>query len=279
MELDITMARIGIATWNFQGAELAPKLRMFAEMGYTAVSINNRLLDTITAQEEAEANLILDEFDLIVTAHGGFVDEDVDMRRTERILQWHEHTGRIACNSYDVPSVVAADGIKRAVPEQISDTLAKLLDTFAGTGIRVLLEDCPLNSEIAQHFDGWTEKHPHLGTLADLGHMNMRLRERRSDNPLKPGAVEGYLKALPWEIAELHIHSNDGSKDQHAPPYAPNADLASAAVVLREMGFDGISTIELVPAWCGLPEEEIIPACRKSLKYWRGLMNGETSCT
>jgi len=84
--------------------------------------------------------------------------------------------------------------------------------------------------------------------------------------------VEAYLKGIPWEIVELHVHSNDGSRDQHAPPYAPNADLPTAARVLREIGFTGVSTIELVPAWCGMPPEEIMPACRRSLEYWSDLL-------
>ncbi len=274
------MDRIGIAVWNFPGDLLAPKLRMFAEMGYTAVSINNRFMDTLTDGEEAEANRVLEEFDLLVTLHGGLVatgeqvDENLILRRAERILRWHKNTGRIVCNSYDVPNT-EADGMKRKDPARISQVVRLILDRYAESGIRVLLEDCPLNDEMAEYFDGWTKAYPHLGTLVDLGHMNMRLRGRQSDGLLEPGAVENYLKAIPWEIGEIHVHSNDGSKDQHAPPYLLNADLETATRVLREIGFKGISTIELVPAWCGLPEEEVIPACRKSLDYWRRLLNEE----
>lgn len=279
------MDRIGIAVWNFPGELLAPKLRMFAEMGYTAVSVNNRLMDTLTDDEESLANRVLEEFDLVATVHGGLIapgeplDENLVLRRAERIFRWHKNTGRIACNSYDVPNAQTADGVRRKDPSQIIGVLRKLLDRFAESGVRVLLEDCPLNSEMSEYFAGWTKAYPHLGILVDLGHMNMRLREYRSDQSLAPGAVENYLKAIPWEIAEIHIHSNDGSKDQHGPPYAPNADLKTAARVLREIGFKGISTIELVPAWCGLPEEEVIPACKKSLEYWKKLLNGDQPCT
>jgi sugar phosphate isomerase/epimerase len=120
---------------------------------------------------------------------------------------------------------------------------------------------------------GWTEKHPHLGVLIDLGHMNLRLREPKHDpQPLRPGAIETYLRGIPWEISEVHVHSNDGTKDQHAPPYAPNADLVTAAGVLREIGFQGVSTIEFAPLWCGMAEEEIIPALRRSLQFWRDLL-------
>lgn len=271
--------RIGIAVWNFAGEELSPKLRSFAEMGYTAAGINGRLLDSLSDEDEAEAGRVMEEFDLLLTVHSGLTHTDQPLGETtarvraDRIIRWHQRTGRIACSSYDTPHVNIAEGVRRADPEPILGILDELLAVFDGTAIRVLLEDCPIYPEQMHQLQGWTDRYPHLGILVDLGHMNLRLREPSHDpQPLKPGAVEAYLKGIPWEIAELHIHSNDGTKDQHAPPYAPNADLPTAARVLREIGFDGISTIELVPGWCGMPAEEIIPACRRSLEYWSGLL-------
>ncbi len=267
--------RTGIAIWNFQGDRIDTKLRAFAEMGYTAASINNHSLDVISDEEEAEASRVADEYDLVLTFHGGFTDESKDpqvaVRRAERIARWQKRSGRIACTSYDVPGVPVPGRCSRKEPERIFGMLEGILATLAGTGVRVLLEDCPLRPDEMQ---GWAEKHPQLGILVDLGHMNLRLREPRHDpQPLKPGAVEAYLGSIPWEIVEVHVHSNDGTRDQHAPPYAPNADLVTAARVLKERGFDGISTIELVPAWCDLPAEEIIPACKRSLEYWNGLLS------
>lgn len=278
------MDRIGIAAWNFNLGSLPEKLRLFAELGYTAASINNNLMDTLSPDEEAAANRVIEEYDLILTFHGGFskpnepLDEDLALRRAERIFRWHKRTGRVLNTSYDVPNGESADGTRRKAPEQIIGVLRKVLERFASTDIRVLLEDCPLNAEAAGFFGKLTKEYPHLGILIDLGHMNIRLHGRSSETPLAPGSVEKYLRDIPWEIAELHVHSNDGSKDQHGPPYMPNADLVTAAKVLKDLGFHGVSTIELVPAWCGLPEEEIVPACRKSLEYWRGLMEG-TECT
>ena len=266
------MSTIGIATWNFDGDQLSTKLRMFAEMGYTAASINNRLLDSLSDDEESEISSVVAEYDLVLTFHGG-LDEATALVRAERIVRWHQRTARIVCSSYDTPRVSIAEGIRRADPQPVLRIMEELLSIFAGTGIRVLLEDCPTDPEHMRHFEGWTDRFRHLGVLVDLGHMNLRLREPRHDpQPLEPGAVEAYLKGIPWEIVELHVHSNDGSRDQHAPPYAPNADLPTAARVLREIGFDGVSTIELVPAWCGMPPAEIVPACRQSLEYWRDLL-------
>ena len=271
------MSGIGIAVWNFEGDDIAAKLRMFAEMGYTAASINNRSLDLLSDEDESRIAETADEHDLALTFHGGFTDESQDsqvaVRRAERIARLHERTGRVACTSYDVPGTPVPGCCSRKEPERILGMLEDVLRTMNGTGVKVLLEDCPLYAEDAVRIDGLRERYPHLGVLIDLGHMNLRLREPRHDpRPLDPGAVEAYLRRVPWEIAELHVHSNDGTRDQHAPPYAPNADMAEAARVLREIGFDGISTIELVPKWCGLPDDEIEDACRRSLEHWRGLL-------
>lgn len=265
------MSRIGIAVWNFSGDNLGAKLRAFAGMGYTAASINGRLLDSLSDEDEMEADAIMDEYDLLLTLHGGLRDSEGEAARgrAERIIRWHERTGRIVCSSYDVPRVTVAEGCRRVDPQQIVGRLGEVLNAFEGTGIRVLLEDCPTEPAHVDLLQGLTG----LGVLVDLGHMNLQLREPRHDpQPLKPGAVESYLRGIPGEIVEVHVHSNDGSKDQHAPPYAPNADLVTAARVLREIGFSGISTIEFAPSWCGMPDEEIIPACRKSLEYWSGLL-------
>lgn len=271
------MSRIGIATWNFGEGTLCERVRTFAEMGYNAVSINNRALDFLTEEEEGEISKIADEHDLLLTFHGSLVskvaDESTIIAHAERMVKWQKRTGRIKCASYDTPHVAIAEGIYRADPQPILGILDMVLSIFSGTGVRVLLEDCPIFPWQAERMKELAEKHVHLAILVDLGHMNLRLREpRHNPQPLKAGAVEEYLKGIPYEIAELHVHSNDGTKDQHAPPYAPNADLATAAKVLREIGFNGVSTIELVPAWCGMQPEEIIPACRKSLDYWANLL-------
>lgn len=253
-------------------------MRTFANMGYTAVSINNLALDVISAEEEAEIAKVSDEYDLLLTFHGSLAgdyrtNEAKVIADAEKIFKWQENTGRVACVSYDTPHVAIAKGIHRADPELVLGVLDKILSIFAGTGVRILLEDCPIFQWQAERMKSLAQKHSHLGILVDLGHMNLRLREPRHEpQPLKPGAVESYLKGIPYEIVELHVHSNDGTKDQHAPPYAPNADLATAAKILREIGFKGISTIELVPAWCGMQPEEIMPACRKSLDYWANLI-------
>jgi len=266
------MSRIGIAIWNFEGERLGPKLRWFAEMGYTAACINNRALDSLSDEEESEAAKVTDEFDLALTFHGGLLDTPA-IARAERIVRWHKRTGRIACTSYDVPGAFNAEGFKRKQPERIVDVLKDVLAVVAGTGVRVLLEDCPIFPEDVEQVEGLAEKHPGLGILVDLGHMNLRLRDPEPDSqPLRPGAIEAYLKGIPWKISEIHVHSNNGIKDQHAPPYAPNADLVTAARVLSEIGFDGISTIEFAPGWCGMPPEEVEHACRRSLEYWRGLL-------
>jgi len=268
------MDRIGIALWNFEGDPIG-NLRMFVGMGYTAVSINGKLLDTFGESQEQEILRIATQSDIIFTFHGGLTNDEgaSAQRRAIRILKWQECTGRVACVSYDTPRIHTPDGVKRADPEPILPIFREMLELFAGTGIRIALEDCPIDADHLQHLGALQDQYPHAGVLVDLGHMNLRLRERaRMQTEPTRQEINAYLNEIPWEIVELHVHSNDGTRDQHAPPYFPNADLPSAACTLRDMGFSGISTIEIAPRWCGLTADEAIPAAAKSLEYWRHLI-------
>ena len=272
------MSKIGIATWNLDGDSLDSKLRGFADMGYNAGSVLGNFLDRISPADLRAVEHTIEQRDLLLTVHSSFQgpdkmpDEAETLTQAERILDWHARTGRIAALTYDAPKIEVSAGVRRPDVTTITTILAKVLSLTAGSGIRVGMEDYPLNTADLDLLPDWANTFPHWGILIDLGHMNLRLRKPKHDpQPLAPGAVEAYLRSVPLEIVEVHVHSNDGTADQHAPPYAPNADLESAARVLGELGFRGISTIELVPAWCGLAPDEILPAVRKSLAFWSDL--------
>ena len=274
------MKRIGIATWTLGGDDLDTKLRLLADMGYNAASVLGNFLEHTSPDDLSAVERTLEELDLVLTVHSNFngpdktPDEAKTVTQAERILDWHARTGRIAALTYDAPKIEVSTGVRRVDVTTIRTILTRVLSLTPGSGIRVGMEDYPLNTADLELLPDWAKTFPHWGILVDLGHMNMRLRKPRHDvQPLAPHAVENYLSAVPLRIVELHIHSNDGSADQHMPPYAGNADLASAARRLNDAGFDGISTIEIVPAWAKLDSDEVLPAVRKSLEFWNDLMD------
>lgn len=271
------MRIVGISTWSLEEESLARRVRAVAEIGYNAVSFLGDFLDATPLDELAGIERVIEKKDLLVTVHSGFgwphreVDEKVSLAQAERILEWHAKTGRVACLSYDVPWVEISPGIHRTDPTTILGVFEKVLCLSSGSGVRVALEDCPLDPGQLEHFAGWTERFPHWGVLVDLGHMNMRLREPKHDpQPMAPGAVKDYLSRVPIEFVEIHVHSNDGTDDQHLPPYMGNADLPAAARAMQRIRFQGVSTIEFGRAW-GAPGESL-PAAGKSLDYWQGLL-------
>jgi len=268
------MSRIGIAVWNFAGDNL-DKITTFADTGYAAISINGRFFDEPSESDHDAVRRVAEERDLLVTVHGGFhgpdkqtIDEAQTITRTRRVLEWQEETGRVAALTFDAPKIMV-EGIRRVDAKTVSSILGKVLSLTAGSGMKVGMEDFPLNESDLALLPDWPSEFSHYGMLVDLGHMNMRLRKNREYEG--PAGVEDYLRALPVPIIELHIHSNGGARDEHAPPYAGNADIPTAARILKAMEFQGISTIEVVPAWCGLSSEEALPAAKKSLEYWKGL--------
>jgi sugar phosphate isomerase/epimerase len=273
--------RIGLAVGNFDAESLAAKVRMSADMGYNAVEVHGRFLADTPPDDLAEVERLLSELDLLLTVHTGFASThgmcspSETVARTSDILDWHAKMGRVACISYDVPWKEIAPGMYRTDPTEIAAAFEEVLRISAGRGVPIALEDWPLDEESLSAHADWVEKYPHWTILLDLGHMNMLLREPKHDpQPLEPNAVESYIRRIPLAIAETHIHSNDGSEDQHLPPYMGNTEFEAALRALDEVGFEGIHTIEIVPGPDGLPRKEIPAAARKSILYWRNFLNG-----
>jgi len=272
--------RIGLAVGNFDAPSLAEKVKLSVEMGYEAIEVHGRFVADTPTDDLAEVERLLVEHDLVLTVHTGFAavhgmsSHSDTIARTAEILDWDQRTGRLACISYDVPWKEIATGVYRTDPTQIASSFEEVLRISTGRGVPVALEDWPLDEESLRAHADWVGKYPHWGILLDLGHMNMMLREPKHDSqPLEPGAVESHIKGIPLRILETHIHSNDGSDDQHQPPWMGNADFPAAIRALGEIGFDGIHTVEILAGPESIRREEVPDAARKSLGYWRDLLN------
>lgn len=273
------MGRIGLAVGNFDAENLAAKVRIAADMGYDAIEVHGRFLADTPPDDLAEVEHLLTDHDLVLMVHTGFASTHgmsnpaETVTRTAEILDWHSRTSRLACISYDVPWKEMARGMYRTDPTEIASAFEEVLRVSAGRGVPIALEDWPLDEESLRAHADRVEKYPHWAILLDLGHMNMLLREPKHDpQPLEPDAVESYIRRIPLTIVETHIHSNDGSEDQHLPPYMGNTDFETALRALDEVGFEGIHTIEIVPGPHGLCREEILPAADKTLVYWARLI-------
>ncbi len=104
--------------------------------------------------------------------------------------------------------------------------------------------------------------------LIDLGHLNIRIPKPAGESTFSIDAAREYLDRFDLPVNELHVHNNDGRADLHAPPTTGTADMAAIARLLIEKGVNCVSTIEIVPRWCGLTEQQGLDAAREALDFW-----------
>lgn len=275
---------IGIATWNFSEGTLAERIERFVGMGYNAVSLNTIDAAPLARGEMPEAEAAILWHSVPVTIHGGLGPKGLPIDRG-RILtdfraycDWHARTGLLVSVNYDAATQKTGSGETRFRCEEMRDTLAEMLSMSGGMGFTVGIEDWPRTSEDLAVVES-LRAHPHLGMLIDLGHLNMRIA--KSDDPDQPFLIEAareYLANMVLPVNELHVHNNDGAKDLHAPPEVGTSDLRALSRLLHDTGklalrgASCVSTIELVPAWCGLMEAEGWSAAAEALGFWRNAL-------
>lgn len=267
---------VGIATWNFREGTLAQRIDTFARMGFNAVSLIAGDACALCDGKAADVDKVIEKHSLAVAVHAGFMVGDklvpdyVLLSDFEMYMDWNEKTGALHTVNYDA-ALISEGGERRYDAESMCRTLKKMLSMSNGEGFSVGVEDWPRNREQLEHTADLAS-YSHFGILIDIGHMNMRIREEQGDGgPFPVKAAQHYLDSVDLPVNELHIHNNNGIKDQHAPLGSGNADMAAIAEMLRRKGVTCISTIEIVPAWSGLSEEEGLKAAEESLALWHEL--------
>jgi len=236
--------RTGIAVWNFKEKGLLENVEHFARAGFRAAShVGGRF---VKLDDDALAGLAdtLHRHELTFTVHHKLPDPgnpeecDAFAPQMDKIRQFHDERHPLAGLTFDTWYDI----------DQLLPHLRYALEAFRDTDVFVCCEDFPLDETQRRLLDGLDETFPNLGVLIDLGHLNMRVTKENPDQD-RADAVRRHLHAVPLTIRELHVHNNDGLRDQHQHLLAGTLPVAAAAAVLREIGFDGISTIEFVPEW------------------------------
>lgn len=268
---------IGIATWNFREGTLAQRIDTFARMGFNAVSLIAGDACAVCTGQAPDVEKVIEKHSLAVAIHGGFmvgeklIADYVLLNDFDHYASWNEKTGALHTVNYDAALLTNEHGERDYDTESMCRVLKRMLSISNGEGFSVGIEDWPRNPEQTEAVADLTA-YSHFGILIDLGHMNMRIWEDRGrDEPFPVKDAQHYFDNITLPINELHVHNNNGIKDQHAPLDMGNADLEAMAGMLRRRGTTCISTIEIVPAWSGLNEEEGLKAAEESLTLWRQL--------
>lgn len=257
--------KYGIMIWMYQHRLPAENVNFFAAHGFDAISTSAFHLDgkhMMTDQEASAMAEALQAHSLSFNIHHCLPYEAYSRQDFQRDIDtyygWMARYGLTIHNlSFDVP-------LSRR--PHIKEDLEYLLERFEGTSTRISVEDFAIREE---EYDAIrTLRHSlRFGQLIDLGHMNIRLH-RTAEGPApwltpcheaapflpgdnRPDAFAQSYRRLRFPVYEIHVSNNDGEVDGHFPPRQGTADMAGVITALCREGFDGIFTIETVPAWHG----------------------------
>jgi len=262
---------IGLAIWNFKEGTLAERIQRCADAGFDYVSLIGEDAANLSRGRCPEAEDAILRNSLRVTVHGSMmsrsdlVDPGLLLQDFDALIAWHARTSRLIGVHYDP----ARSSDSEYLSSHMRDVLREMLRISSGTGVVVGVEDWPVTLSQLQGLEELT-KFDHFGLLIDLGHLNIRLRRTCGlDVPFPIEAMRDFFNNLPVPVNELHIHNNNGERDQHAPPPNGTADLAAVGETLARAGIKCVSTIEIVPSWCGLDDQQGWQAAKEAADFWR----------
>lgn len=261
--------RYANAIWNY--AEPAqPVLDVageFADLGYDAISLSSTQLAKLREEAEGIAALV-QERDLALTMHCSF---DVTIADIEAAFSWFGDALRAI--TFDAVMTFDPRGGFYDTGRMVS-LLRDIIEASEGSELRVAIEDFPLDDSALDFYRQDLDvllQCARYGILIDVGHLNMRLT---GGGYFEGMSVAEYMQRLPLPIVEVHLHDNNGQKDEHGHFGLGNIDFVEVAAALKSVGFDGVSTIEIAPSFHGSTPAESKPRAKESLEQWRAMWEG-----
>ncbi|MHB9035636.1 MAG: sugar phosphate isomerase/epimerase family protein [Armatimonadota bacterium] len=142
------------------------------------------------------------------------------------------------------------------------DALARLVDMGKELHIKVMLENMPRFSRVAQ-IKPILEAIPEAELLLDVGHANLDTAHNFS---------EELLAHFGERLGHVHIHDNRGGKDDmHLPLGVGNINWLKIVRALKNANYDGTVTIEVFG-----DDDDYLVMSRDKLKYlWEHTEAGE----
>lgn len=272
----------GLAIWHYPHRNDVENAKFFAENGFGGVSMHGRAMAKVGMNEELSEAFasVIQENHLVLTAHGklpaSHEEKDVEIFKhdIESIAKFQKKYGLLEVLSFDVP-VEIRDNVLPYIEYVLKH------EEFG----KIAVEDFGLTEEERKQIEP-LKGNSRFGYLLDIGHMNVRLRGKGTENILffnspsecpqseEPGVTE-FLQAFrskEFPVFELHLHNNDGATDGHNFLENGSLDMRIIAEVLKKIAYDGIVTIESVPRLQGFHYPESDEKIIKTLEYWKNLI-------
>ena len=273
----------GLAIWHYPHRSMVDNIRYFASLGLDSVSVHgaqfvNAIADPATAEVIA---LAVRETGVVFTVHYALPRKhdpeavSVFEAGIHAIAAWQKKHESIAVLSFDVPQPIRG-GVG------IGGYLDFVLETVPEC--KVAVEDFGLNAaerEQIAHLKG----DDRFGYLVDIGHLFLRVCGRNhsgktlftnapDEHPVCEAPDQSVFKAAleskGHPIFEMHLHNNDGADDLHWFLEQGEMDVPAVAKALKEIGFNGVLTVESAPGFrfeCrGRDADEGI---KRTLDYWK----------
>lgn len=263
--------KFGVAVWSY----CTPKrnalelIEQAASMGCQVVSLLPSQVAGLPPRERQALADKLRALKLEATVHGNCEMTDAEIAAVVGTLG-----ARLLCFTADAAKTEDSRGRFFDAPP-ILRTLRRIRQETQGTRVRFGVEDFPLDRAALDFYGGELAelfRDERAGVLIDLGHMHLK---RSGAAYFKKMTAADYLGRVPLEIIEVHVHDNDGKKDQHAGMGCGTVPFREVGAALRTLGFDGVSTIEIAPRLHGADPDEsghLVPA---ALQQWRGILAGQ----
>ena len=262
--------RYATAIWNYwtPDTSLAELVEEFAGFGYDTISFSTAQLKTLEPEETREAASLIQDRDLAVTLHGNF---EITLADAESfIMLFGARVYSFTCD----PAMVSDSRGRFYDAGRMAAFLHEILRMSEGTGLRVAIEDFPLDQTALDYYSSDLAPllaSPRYGILVDVGHLNLRLT---GGGYFEGVGILDYMERSPLPVVEVHLHDNDGQRDQHGHFGLGNISFAEVASALKSISFDGVSTIEIAPSLHGASHEESKVQSCESLRRWKELWEG-----
>ena len=275
--------KLGFSACNYPHRSLYENLDYARAHGFDFVEAYGPAVDHLLASGEGDILAARIEKTVPITIHHALPDpanaEKVARFRSamDAVCAWvKKHPALVLVLSFDT-------WVKR--PESL-DNLLYVLCLFRDVPLPVATEDYPLNAADARVWEA-AMAYPNYRLLSDLGHTNVRLSDT-GDQPIwclynegenlplpagnnSPEAFRNSLKRKPLPIVELHVHNNSGQKDEHRALSDGTADYAGIVPILKELGYDGLVTLECSPTIHDCKGEKADEWLHADAALWRRL--------
>ena len=270
----------GLAIWHYPQRSLIENILFFAEKGFTSLSslgchFIDAARDPETRSKLAES---IKENRIVFTVHHKLpyteYPDELFFLEIQAAKAWQDDFGLLTTLSFDVP---------QEIRHNARPYIDYVLEAFQGTDTRIAVEDFGLTPNEKIQIDH-LKQNPQFGFLIDIGHMNLRLRDQGEQtltlftqsneaSPLPTGdvsdqAFENAFHCKEFPIYEIHLHNNDGKQDLHDFLENGTVNILSIAKILKKLKYQDVLTIESVPPWQNLKNEDGDTAILQTYEYW-----------